>query len=173
MMKAVDRRPTTRRKKLLLFSGAVCPCLTWPLLIEEFSTTWVEKQLDSITTRYLKWWADLSKSANTAILYLSRSLGGLNFSLLSALHQKLQVSRQCQLLTSRDGCVRFLADHSLLSVRKSFKPAVLARDVLVNRPNCNTKLLVKATKAIVADDSNCIRLEKLQRLGSQRQLSRC
>ena len=59
MMKAVDRTLTTRRQKLLLFSGAVCPHLTWPLLIQEFSTTWVEKQLDSITTRYLKWWAGL------------------------------------------------------------------------------------------------------------------
>ena len=56
MMKAVDRTLTTRRQKLLLFSGAVCPRLTWPLLIQEFSTTWVEKQLDSITTRYLKRW---------------------------------------------------------------------------------------------------------------------
>ena len=95
MMKSVDRTPTTRRQKLLLFSGAVCPHLTWPLLIQEFSTTWVEKQLDSITTRYLKRWAGLSKSANTAILYLPHSLGSLNLLLLSTLHQKLQVSRQC------------------------------------------------------------------------------
>ena len=93
VMKAVDRTPTTRWQKLLLFSGAVCPRLTWPLLIQEFSTTWVEKQLDSITTRYLKRWAGLSKPENTAILYLPRSLGGLNLPLFSTLHQKLQVSR--------------------------------------------------------------------------------
>ena len=133
MMKAVDRTPTTRRQKLL-FSGAVCSRLTWPLLIQKLSTTWVEKQLDSITIHYLKWWAGLSKSTNTAILYLPRSLGGLNLPLLSTFHQKLQVSCQCQLLTSRDWCVHFLADHSvqaeLLSVSKSFKPAVSARDVL-------------------------------------------
>ena len=58
-------------------------------------------------------------------------------------------------------------------MRKSFKPAVSARDVLANRPDGNTKLLVKAAKAVVVDDSNCIRLEKLQRLESQGQLSRC
>ena len=172
MMKAVDRTPTTRWQKLLLFSGAVCPCLTWPL-----PTTWVEKQLDSITTRYLKQWAGLSKPANTSILYLPRSLGGLNLPLLSTFHQKLQVSHQCQLLTSHDGCVHSLADHSLqaelLSTRKSFKPAVSPRDVLASRPGVNTKLLVKAAKAVVADDSNCVRLEKLQRLEGQGQLSRC
>ena len=176
MMKAVDRTPTTRRQKLL-FSGVVCSHLTWPLLIQEFSATWVEKQLDSITTRYLKRWAGLSKPTNTAILYLPRSLGGLNFPLLSTFHQKLQVSRQCDLLTLRDGCVHSLADHSLqvelLSVRKSFKPAVSARDVLVSRPGVNTKLLVKAAKAVVVDDSNSVRLEKQQRLVSQGQLSRC
>ena len=58
-------------------------------------------------------------------------------------------------------------------MRKSFKPAVSARDVLANRPDGNTKRLVKAAKAVVADDSNCICLEKLQRLESQGQLSRC
>ena len=58
-------------------------------------------------------------------------------------------------------------------MRKSFKPAVLARDVLANRPDGTTKLLFKSSKAIAADDSNCIRLEKLQILESQRQLSRC
>ena len=136
LMKAVDRTLTTRWQKLLLFSGAVCPRLTWPLLIQEFCTTWAEKQLDSITTRCLKRWGGLSKPANTAILYLPRSLGGLNLPLLSTFHQKLQVSRQCQLLTSHDGCVHSLADYSLqvelLSVRKSFKPAASARDVLAS-----------------------------------------
>ena len=199
LMKAVDRTPTTRWQKLLLFSGVVYPRLTWPLLIQEFSTTWVEKQLDSITTRYLKRWAGLSKPANTSILYLPRFLGGLNLPLLSTLHQKLRVSRQCQLLTSRDGCVRSLADHSLQaellsvrksfkpavsardilhsrpdgSVRKSFKPAVSARDILASRPDGGTKLLVEAAKVVAADDANCVHLEKLQRLKSQGQMSRC
>ena len=58
-------------------------------------------------------------------------------------------------------------------MRKSFKPAVSARDVLANRSDGNNKLLVKAAKAVVAGNSNCIHLEKLQRLESQGQLSRC
>ena len=73
--------------------------------------------------------------------------------------------------------MRFLPDHNLqaelLSARKSFKPAVSARDILASRPDGSTKLLVKAAKGVVADDANCVHLEKLQRLESQGQMSRC
>ena len=55
----------------------VCPYLSWLLLIQEFPTSWVVKQLDSITARYLKRWTGLSKPANIAILYMPRSMGGL------------------------------------------------------------------------------------------------
>ena len=113
MMKTVDDTPLTRRQKLLMYSAGVCPRITWPLLIQEFPITWIERELDSITTHYLKRWAGLGKSANTAILYLPRSMGGLNLPLLSTLHKKLQVSRQCQLTTSRDGCVCYLAAQTL------------------------------------------------------------
>ena len=177
MMKAVDKTPTTRRQKLLLYSRAVCPRLTWPLLIQEFPTSWVVKQLDSITTCYLKRWAGLSKPANTAILYLPRSMSGLNLPRLSTVHQKLQISLQCQLLTSRDNCVRSLADRGLKTeldaTRKKFRPAVLARDVLIERPDGNRKSLVRAAKAVVADDTNCVLKEKLHSLGKQGELSRC
>ena len=57
-------------------------------------------------------------------------------------------------------------------MRKSFKPAVSARDILTSRPDGSTELLVKAAKAVVTDDANCVRLEKLQRLESQGQTSR-
>ena len=74
MLKAVDDTPLTRHQKLLMYSAGVCPRLTWPLLIHEFPITWVEKELDSITIWFLKRWAGLSKPANTAILYLPRSM---------------------------------------------------------------------------------------------------
>ena len=152
LMKAVDKTPTTRRQKLLLYSGAVCPRLTWPLLIQEFPISWVEKQLDSITTRYLKQWAGLSKPANTAILYLPRSIGGLNFPCLSTLHQKLQVSLQCQLLTSRDNCECSLVDRGLKTeldaTWKKFRPTVLAKDVLTEWPDGNPKSLVREAKVV-------------------------
>ena len=112
MLEAVDGTPFTRRQKLLLYKAGVCPRLTWPLLISELPLSWVERQVDALSTRYLKRWAGLAKSANTAILYLPQSMGGLNLPPPSTLHMKLQVSRQSQLLTSRDICVRYLADRN-------------------------------------------------------------
>ena len=65
MLTAIDRAPLTRRQKILMYSAGVCPRLTWPLLTQEFSITWVEKELDSLATRYIKHWAGLTKSANS------------------------------------------------------------------------------------------------------------
>ena len=104
MLEAVDSTPTTRRQKLLLYKAGICPHLIWSLLIEEFPISWLEQKLDCLATRYLKKWAGLAKPANSAILYLPHNMGGMNLPLLSTLHKTLQVSRQSQLLTSRDSC---------------------------------------------------------------------
>ena len=177
MLTAVDESLLSRRQKLLLYSAGICPRLTWPLLIHEFPITWIEKQVDPLATRYLKKWAGLCRSGNTAILYLSNALGGFNLPRLSTLHKKLQVSRQCQLLMSRDGCVRFLADRNLkqeLGVgRKKFRPATLARDIISTNPAGNRKSLSRAAKKMVKEDDNSALLENLQRLEQQGQMSRC
>ena len=110
MLTAVDTAPLTRRQKLLMYTAAICPRLAWPFMTQELPTSWVEKELDSRAARCLKQWSGLSKSANLAILHLPHSQGGLNLPKLSTVYGKLQVSRHTQLLTSRDGCVRFLAD---------------------------------------------------------------
>ena len=102
MLMSIDETPLTRKQKLLLYSGGVCPRMTWHLLIQEFPTTWMEQQVDAMVTRYLKRW---SGSAKTALLYLPRAMGGLNLPSLMTLHKRLQVSRQCQLLVSQDSCV--------------------------------------------------------------------
>ena len=177
MLTAVDKTLLTKRQKLHLFTAGVCPRLSWPLMTQEFPITWVERELDSLATRYIKRWAGLTKSANTAILYLPHSKGGLNLPRLSTVYKKLQVSRQTQLLTSRDGCVRFLADRNLrreesLS-RKSFRPATLAREVLEVRPDGERKALTKAAKTLVAEDTNTGLLNHWQSLERQGQMSRC
>ena len=177
MLVAIDQTPLTRKQKLLLYSGGVCPRLTWPLLIQEFPSTWMDRHVDSLVTVYLKRWSGLGKSANTALLYLPRSLGGLNLPSLSTLHKRLQVSRQCQLLTSRDSCVRFLADRGLkceLSLaRKKFRPATEARDAMKISPGGSRKSLVKTAKAAVTEEVNSSHLDCLQNLERQGQLSRC
>ena len=69
--------------------------------------------------------------------------------------------------------VYILAGLHWAAQRSSAPSAVSARDVLVSRPGVITKLLVEAATAVVADDSNSVRLEKLQRLDSQGQLTGC
>ena len=149
MLTAIDQTSLTKKQKLLLYSGRVCPRLTWPILIQEFSTTWMEQQVVSLVTVYLKRLSGLGKSANTALLYLPRSLGGLNLPSLSTLHKRLQVSRQCQLITSRDSSVRFLADRALKRelclARKKFRPARVSREAMRNSLGGSRKSLMKTT----------------------------
>jgi hypothetical protein len=178
MLMSIDETPLTRKQKLLLYSGGVCPRMTWHLLIQEFPTTWMEQQVDAMVTRYLKRWSGLGKSANTALLYLPRAMGGLNLPSLTTLHKRLQVSRQCQLLVSQDSCVQFLVDCGLkleLSLaRKKFRPAKQAREALViNPPGGNSKSLMKRAKAAVSEEVNSSLLDHLQSLEKQGQMSRC
>ena len=177
MLTAVDDSLLSRRQKLLLYSSGICPRLTWPLLIQEFPVSWLEKQVDTLATRYLKKWVGLCKSCNTAILHLPVAMGGLNLPRLSSLHKKLQVSHQCQLLLSRDECVRFLADRNLRREvgmgRKKFKPATFSRDIISTNPGGNSKSLSKAAKRVVKEDDDCVLLDSLQSLDTQGQMSRC
>ena len=73
---------------MCLYSGGVCPWLTWPLVIQEFPTFWIEKKMDAVVTHYLKKWFGLGKSA---LVYLLGSMGGLNLC-LPTIHKKLQCS---------------------------------------------------------------------------------
>ena len=149
MLTSIDETPLTRKQKLLLYSGGVCPRLTWPLLIQEFPTTWMDRQVDSVVTHYLNKWSGLGRSANAALLYLPRFLGGQNLPRLSTLHKRLQVSRQCQFLTSQDSCVRFLADRGLRReqhfTRRKFRPAEVAREALSVSPGGSRKSPKRST----------------------------
>ena len=90
MLSAIDDTLVTRKQKLLLYPGGVCPRLTWPLMIHEFPIPWMEKQVDPLVTGYLKKWLGLGRSANTALLYLPRSAGGLNLPSLTTLHKHVR-----------------------------------------------------------------------------------
>ena len=80
LLQAVDRSLVTRHQKLKLFKLGICPRLNWLIMIYEYPLSWIEKELDSMTTRHLKKWAGLAKSANTSLLYLPQQDGGLNLS---------------------------------------------------------------------------------------------
>ena len=104
-------------------------------------------------------------------------MGGLNLPCLSTVYKKLQVSRHTQFLTSRDGCVRFLADrhlrHELSSSRQKYRPATLAREVLEARPGGEWKAQAKAAKVLVAEETNSSLLDHWQSLERQGHMSRC
>ena len=129
MQHKVDQCPVTRKQKLKLYKLGICPTLTWPLTINEFPISWVERVLEATTTRYLKRWAGLTKSTNPSVLYLPRSSGGLGLTSVVSHHKTLQVSRQAQLLTSTDSTVRRLAEKNLQAevhvMRKNSEPQLL------------------------------------------------
>ena len=76
MLDRVDACPLTRHQKLHLYKAGICPQLSILDHIE-LPITWVERQLEVMASRYLKKWAGLAKSANTALLYLPQKKGGI------------------------------------------------------------------------------------------------
>jgi hypothetical protein len=143
-------------------------------MVEELPLTWVERELEAVATKFLKKWSGLARSANTALLYLTPARGGLNLPALSSLYKRLQTSRQCQLLTSPDPCVRHLAERHLkdekLLQRKKFKPAVMVRDVMAEDPGCTRKGLTQAVKRKVIEEDDRVRQSQLFALEKQGQM---
>ncbi len=80
LLTIVDKIGVTRRQKLMIYKLGVCPRLNWPLTIFQFSSTWIERELEATATRFLKKWSGLAKSANTSILYLPKREGSLESS---------------------------------------------------------------------------------------------
>ena len=109
MLRKVNACPLTRKQKLLVYRVGL-------LSIEEFPISWAEKHLDPLASQFLKKWSGLARSANTILLHLSGKDGGLNLPQLSSMHKRLQVSRQSHLLTSRDTCVRHMAEKEVREV---------------------------------------------------------
>ena len=132
----------------------ICLRLNWLLTLNEFSLSWVKRQFEATATRYLKRWTGLTKSANPNIFYIPRSEGGLQLPSISTLYKKLQVSKHCQLLTSKDATVRHLAEKNLetkiKSIRKIFKPSTEVQQTMVEDPSQSRKALLKAVKNKVA-----------------------
>ena len=178
LLKRVDGCPVTRKQKLKLYRAAVCPRLTWLISIEEFSTSWINKNLEALATSFVKKWAGLARSANTAILYLQYlgSLGGLNLPSISTLHKRLQVSKQAQILTSADACVCHLAErelHQNLSLsRRKFKASVAVQEVTMMDPDFTRRSLTARAKGYVQAADDVDRLDNLQRLEKEGQMSR-
>lgn len=177
MLREVDACPLTRKQKLLVYRAGVCPRLTWLLTIEELPITWVEKNLDTLASRYLKKWSGLARAANNSLLYLSATKGGLNLPLISSLHKKLQVSRQCQVLTSPDPCVRHMAEKALQKdfslSRPKFRASREVREAMTHNPDFTRKSLRETVKHHINQQEDSHLLVSLQSLEKQGHMSRC
>ena len=95
----------------------------------------------------------MARPANPNLLYLVKKEGGLELPSLSGLYKQLQASRQCQLLTSADPCVCRIAEDDLQaqvgSLRVTFCPAVMVRDVMQEDPSRSRRAL--AAGVVVRD----------------------
>lgn len=171
LLTLVDACSVTRKQKLKLYKLGICPRLNWPLTIFTFPSSWVERELEATATRFLKKWSGLAKSANPNMLYLPRSEGGLDLPSLSGLYKRLQVSRQAQLLTSLDPCVRRVAEDELRREEKSqralFLPNVVVRDTMQEDPSRTRKALTKAVKARVVNEEATSRAAEVRNLPRQ------
>ena len=175
MLQLVDQSGVTRLQKLKLYKLAICPRLTWLLSIQEYPASWIEKELEGPTTKFLKQWAGLTKSATPNRLYLPKQDGGLNLPSVSSLYKCLQCSRQCQMLTSSDPTVRRIAEDNLqleiITQRKKFKPDVMVRDTMIDDPSFTRKTLRVAAKRKCREEDDTTRRDRLLSLPRQGELS--
>ena len=176
MLSAIDQSPLTRQQKLRLFKHGVCPRLSWPLLVESFPESWLEKELQPLATKALKSWAGLARHANPAILFLPSKKGGLALPSLVGFHKRLQASRMTQLTLSRDAGVRKAASLSLEEEskwqRRRFKPATLVNSICDDNPNQSRRAVNGAVKSILVEEEVDQRHQTLCRLPSQGEMAR-
>ena len=166
LLQRIDATPVTGKQKLLLYRAGMCPCLMWDLSISQLSLTWVSITLEAEATRFLKRWVGLARSANPAPLYLPKAKGGLGLPSLVVLWKKQQISRACQLISSRDPVVRHVATHLTTKeerkTRVKLKPMVVARDALVTDPGMGRKKLSKVARIMVVEDDTDAKLSAMK-----------
>ena len=166
----MDKSLVSRRQKLKLYSLAICSRISYHLSLVSLPLSWIKRSLDTLVTKYLKKWSGLARSANPARLFLSTSAGGLNIRKPSMIYQKLQLSRQAQLISSRDPCVRYLNTKQIkheTSLSPGFHPATEVRDILVDDPGASRKTLKKMVASKCTSDCNKRLRDDLRRLPVQ------
>ena len=172
MLERIDLAPMTHQQKLRFQTRG----LSWPLLVEEFPTTSLDRELQSLATSFLKRWSGLSCSANTAILYLSPKRGGLGLPSLTGFHKKQQSIRMTQLFCSTDAGIHHVAKLQLQDERgkkrQKFKPATLVDDLRAQDPPKTRKGRARAAKAFLATEEADERSEQLCSLPVQGDMAR-
>ena len=63
----VDEVSLPATLKLKLYRLGICPRLNWLISLADLPLTWIERQAESITTKFLKRWCHLARRANVAV----------------------------------------------------------------------------------------------------------
>ena len=157
---ATDQSPLSRQQKLKIYRLAICPRLTWLLAMADLPLTWVERTLELMVTRFLKRWCGLSRSADSARIFLSKASGGLDVPSITTCFKKAQVSRYSQLMTSTDSTCRFLAERKHArdtGTHKKLKPTKEVIATMKEYPNATkTKLASEARKRVASSDERVL-----------------
>lgn len=109
--------------------------MAWLLSLLDLPLSWVERELDSTMTRYLKSWSGLAKKGNPGLLYMSKDQFGLELPQISSRFQSLTSCKLRCLLTSKDSVAQQLAEaevqYQLQLNQRKFVPSSLATNFSV------------------------------------------
>jgi hypothetical protein len=104
----IDRSETDNKFKLEIARSYVHSFLRWDLTIYDVPSSWVNTNLTTTLTKFIKKWSGLAKCANIDFLYIPKNKGGLGFLDLTSLHQKCQINRAHILECSKDPWIKSL-----------------------------------------------------------------
>ena len=122
----VDGALISGPSKAWIYQFYILAILSWPFLIS-FSVSDVKRDFEAPATRFLKGWYKLAKPANPAVLFLPKSLNGMELTSPVEKFKSLQVSALHQLSNSADPMISSLAascrKRDSLSRSNKWKPA--------------------------------------------------
>lgn len=146
LLEKVDEVPISRGQKLLLYKLGVCPRVLWDLGISDLPVSWISNHLEATTTRYLKKWSGLSKSADPSRLYLPKKNGGLDLPNITTLYKKIKVNSACQLLLLSDHITQQATKLQIrkeeLQKRINFHPMLFAWEMVAADPGAGKKAIM-------------------------------
>ena len=74
----IDALCIRRWQKIKIYQPYVCSSMSWLLGLLDLPLSWVERNIDTIITRFLKKWIGLAKKANPSVLYMKSESFGLH-----------------------------------------------------------------------------------------------
>ena len=125
----------------------------WPGVLE-LPISWVERDLESKATRFLKKWLQIPQVGNLQFLYLPRADCGLALPALSTLYKQQQSSRHVIFRSSQDECVHFLEANTRYHYKGKFSVAFVVPDEQShNTASTKQQLKTRVSQHILAEDS--------------------